>query len=232
MEAPMGHDASPCEAPARHEMAMIRWAGFLYLVILVAGLGAEIGLRGPLVTPGDAHATAAAILAQTEMYRAAIAADLIMAMADAGLAVLLFLIFRTALPGLALAAMVFRLIQTVLIAGNLMNLQTALILIVGGESQALAMLYIELHGLGYDLGLFFFGVNSTLTGWLIWKTRMFGRVFGAGIFFAGWVYLAGSGLNFFAPVYHAAFLPAYGLTILAETAFCLRLLFHREGARR
>jgi hypothetical protein len=41
---------------------------------------------------------------------------------------------------------------------------------------------------------------------------------------AGLVYLTGSGLRFFAPDLSSAFMPAYGLTILAESAFCLRLL--------
>ena len=39
-----------------------RLAGLLYLVIIVTGLGAELGLRGPLIDLGDANATAAATL--------------------------------------------------------------------------------------------------------------------------------------------------------------------------
>ena len=37
-----------------------RLAGMLYLLIIVAGLGAELGLRGPLIELGDAAGTAAA----------------------------------------------------------------------------------------------------------------------------------------------------------------------------
>jgi hypothetical protein len=40
----------------------------------------------------------------------------------------------------------------------------------------------------------------------------------------------GSGLRFFAPELSSAFAPAYGMTIIAETAFCLRLLFQRAAA--
>jgi hypothetical protein len=43
------------------------------------------------------------------------------------------------------------------------------------------------------------------------------------------VYLIGSGLRFFAPDLSSAFMPAYGLTILVETAFCLRLLLQRSA---
>ncbi len=102
-----------------------RFAGLLYLVIIVSGLGAEIALRGPLIDLNDADATAASILASPGRFRLAIAADLVMALSDAGLAILLYLIFRAMAPGLALSAMVFRLIQTMLIATSLMALLTA-----------------------------------------------------------------------------------------------------------
>jgi hypothetical protein len=47
---------------------------------------------------------------------------------------------------------------------------------------------------------------------------------GAGLAIAGIAYFVGSGLRFFAPDVSSFFMPAYGLTVLAETAFCLRLL--------
>lgn len=111
----------------------IRLAGLFYLIIIVAGLGAELGLRGPLIDLTDADRTAAAILDAPGRFRLAIAADLVMALCDAGLAILLFLIFRSMAPGLALSAMVFRLIQTVLIAANLMAMQAAWLLISGAD---------------------------------------------------------------------------------------------------
>ena len=110
-----------------------RLAGLLYLVIIIAGLGAELGLRGPADRPSARGTTATAILAAPGQFRLAIAADLVMALCDAGLAILLYLIFRAASPGLALSAMVFRLIQTVLIAANLMVLQAAWLLISGAN---------------------------------------------------------------------------------------------------
>ena len=101
-----------------------RLAGLLYLVIIIAGLGAELVLRARLIDPDDAASTATAVLAAPFQFRLAIAADLLMAICDAGVAILLYLIFRASAPGLALTAMVFRLIQTVLIAANLMAMQT------------------------------------------------------------------------------------------------------------
>lgn len=212
----------------------VRLAGLLYLVIIVAGLGAELGLRGPLTDLADADGTAAAILAAPGRFRLAIAADLVMALCDAGLAILLYLIFRATAPGLALSAMVFRLIQTVVIAVSLMAMQAAWLVLSGAhgltDAAALALLFLDLHGHGYDLGLVFFGVNSLMTGALVWRSGFFARAFGACLVIAGLIYLAGSGLRFFAPEFSAAFAPVYGLTILAETAFCLRLLGQRRVA--
>lgn len=209
----------------------IRLAGLLYLIIIVAGLGAELGLRGPLIDLADAETTATAILAAPGQFRLAIAADLIMALCDAGLAILLYLIFRSVAPGLALSAMVFHLIQTVLIAANLMAMQAAWLLVSGGtevaDAEALALVFLDLHGHGYDLGLVFFGVNSLIMGMLVWRSGVFARAFGIGLAAAGLIYLTGSALRFFAPDLSAAFAPAYGVTILAETAFCLRLLLQR-----
>lgn len=225
----------PALVPTSDLAARARLAGILYLAIILAGLGAELGLRARLIHPGDAAATASALLAAPGFFRLSIAADLLMALCDAGLAILLYLIFRPVAPTLALAAMIFRLLQTVLIAANLMNLQAAwLILTVDGaapaaEAQSLALVFLDLHAHGYDLGLVFFGVNSILTGLLIWRSGQFARALGAGLGLAGLVYLVGSGLRFFAPELSGAFAPAYAVTILAETAFCIRLLVQRSG---
>lgn len=99
------------------------------------------------------------------------------------------------------------------------------------DAPTLALVFLDLHAHGYDLGLVFFGVNSLIMGLLVWRSGRFAKAFGAGLAVAGLVYLIGSGLRFFAPDLSSAFLPAYGLTILTETAFCLRLLL-QTGPRR
>lgn len=215
------------------EISFARWAGLLYLVIIVLGISSEAVFRGPLIDLSDADGTARAILAATRNFQLSIAFDLIMALADAGLAVLLFVLFRPVAPTLALAALVFRLVQSVIIGANLMNLQAALLLLTGaqdvaalapGQAEAMSALFLNLHGHGYDLGLVFFGINSLLTGALIWRAGFIHRLVGVGIAAAGIVYLIGSTLRFFAPELSAAFAPAYGVTAIAETGFCLWLL--------
>lgn len=84
------------------EITTARSAGLLYLVIIVCGISAEVMLRGPLINLLDARGTAEAILASLGRFRLSIVFDLIMALADAGLAVLLFVLFRPVAPSLHL----------------------------------------------------------------------------------------------------------------------------------
>ena len=93
---------------SQSELSTTRFAGLLYLVIIVLGISSELVLRAPLINLSNAEGTAESILAATSSFRASLAADLIMAVADAGLAVLLFVLFRPVAPTLALAAMVSR----------------------------------------------------------------------------------------------------------------------------
>jgi len=210
-----------------------RLAGLLYFIIIVCGIYSEVALRGPLVDFADAGSTATAILGALDAYRLSIAADIVMAIADAGLAILLFILFRPVAPGLALAAMIFRLIQSVMIGINLMNMQAALLLIAGGQdlsglasgtAEALTLFFLNMHAHGYDLGLIFFGINSLMTGVLIWRSGLVHKSIGVGVALAGAVYLMGSGLRFFAPQIYDVFAAAYAIPVLTETAFCVALL--------
>lgn len=210
----------------------VRFAGLCYLVIILCGVGSEVALRGPLIDFGSADGTAQAILAQTMRFRLSIMADVMMALADVALAILLYWMFRLVSAGLALTAMIFRLLQAGLIAAGLLNLQAAVLLLQSGamdDSAGLALTFIELHAYGYDLGLIFFGVNCLLTAILIVRSGFVPRVLGVGIGLSGLVYLSGSILRFVAPDLHGIVAPAYVVPLVAETAFCLWLLFTRRG---
>jgi len=113
--------------------ATLRLAGLLFIAIILCRNGAEVLFRGPLVDFGDPSATASGIRNAIGTFRLAIAADIVMAAADAAPAILLYVIFRPVAQVLALAAMVFRLIQSVMVAMNLLHMQSALILTTGAR---------------------------------------------------------------------------------------------------
>lgn len=208
-------------------------AGLLYLTIILCGVWSEAAVRASLVVPGDAAATAENIRASVSLFRMAFAADIIMLFCDVALAVLLYRQFLPVDRTLALMAMAFRLVQSAVLGMNLLNHAAALLVAQQSgtaalfppiEGEFLALFFLELHGYGYDVGLLFFGVNSLLTGWLVVRSGLFSTLLGGSVAAAGLVYLTGSSLRFLAPHLSEAFAPAYLLPLLAESAFCLRLL--------
>ncbi|MDP7152557.1 MAG: DUF4386 domain-containing protein [Paracoccaceae bacterium] len=231
----MNHDfnlASP--------QATARMAGALYAIIIILGIWSEAFVRSSLFVPGDPLGTAANIIAAEGTFRLSMAADAIMVIADVALAATLFLLLRPVSAPLAMTAMLFRLIQAAVIGMNLLNQNAALAIINSGSTlagfdgaqvNALASLSLEMHGDGYDIGLIFFGVNSLITGALLYMSGYFPKTLGAMMIAAGLVYLTGSFLVLLAPELSGPFSVAYGVPLLAETAFCLWLLIKGVNTR-
>ncbi len=200
-----------------------RLAGLLYLVIIVAGVWGEGFARGGLLVPGDVTSTAAALRENDTLFRVALLADLLMALCDAGVAVLLFLLLRAVAPAAALAAMVFRLVQTSVVTANMLVTAAALMLASGAEALALTMM--ELRALGYDIGLAFFGICNLILGAIFLRSAGLPGILGWLLAGSGAVYLTGTALHILAPSALPAFQPAYLLPLLGETIFALWLLF-------
>lgn len=223
----------------RGDRSLARAAGALYLVVIVCAGFAEGYVRTTLIAPGDAATTAANILAHETLFRLGMAADLIAFMADAAIAVLLYILLRAAGPTLALVAAAFRLIAHPAIAGvNLINHLDALtvLLSAGGASalepaalQTLATLSLDAHRLGYMVAGAFFGVHMVLLGILLTQSDRFPRTLGVLLGVAGLAYLAESFSYIVVPASvgaaSAVLVPAAGI---AEVSFCLWLLVRGE----
>ena len=213
--------SSPAKRPQEGTVS-VRLAGALYLLIILTGVAAELVLRAPLraAAPGE---LSAAFLAAPGTFRLSLLADLVMVSADIALAMLFYMLLKPVGAGLALAVLVLRLFQAAIIAASL-TLLTALPGLVAAGEEVLAATVLGLHATGYDVGLFFFGLNSLL---MVRLLRLSGGVpawIAAAIGLAGLVYLAGSVLRLVAPGAMAAFEPAYAVPLLAETSLCLWLL--------
>ena len=92
------------------------------------------------------------------------------------------------------------------------------------QLDALALLMLDLHGYGYDLGLLFFGASCLVLGYLIARSGYFPRVLGYLVIAAGFAYLIGSYTLFLLPDYAAAIEPIYIVSIVSELSLCLWLL--------
>jgi hypothetical protein len=218
-----------------------RIAGVIYLAIILLGIFGEMVVRGALVVPGDAPATLARIAAAPDLWRAGIAADLLMQVCDLPVIVIFYLLLRPVHRGLALFATLINLIQTAVLVANKLNLVLPLLLLDGGsvaaglphdQRAALALLAIQAHGYGFSIGLIFFGFACLATGWLLANSRLVPRVLGVMMVLAGVSYLVSSFALLLAPRLADAMLPwALMPALVGESALALWLTFKGVDTR-
>lgn len=218
----MPHATLPFPATDTERRRLTRAAGLAYLVIICAGVWGEGVVRSSLFHPGDMQATAEAIRSSLSLFRASVLADCVMALADVTLGVLLYLLLAPLAPGLALLALVLRLVQAAAIAASLASLAAIPAALEAGH-DIMVLHAMETHGVGYDIGLIFFGINCLVMMVLLLRSPVPALIAG-GIGGAGLVYLAGSTVYLLAPDLLPLIQPAYLLPLLAETALCLWLL--------
>lgn len=175
-----------------------RTAGVLYLIIIAAGIFAEFFVRSSMRVAGDAAATAANIAAAEQLFRAGIAADLVMIVSDIALGLVFYILLRPVNATLALIAAFFRLAQAAALGVNLLNLSLALELarpsgalaaLDAAQAHALAALFLNTHGVGYAISLVFFAFYLFLLGYLIARSGYLPRLLGGLLMVAAAGYL-------------------------------------------
>jgi hypothetical protein len=185
-----------------------RIAGVLYLLVILLGGFAEVGVRQGLVIEGDPTATARAITTHASLFRIGFAAE----MATNVIAVPLTLIFYRLLAPVGrfwvLLAVVLDLTQNTINAVNAWTQFAPLTLLSGSpdlaaiphaELAALARLALKWHDVGFDIGLTFFGFALLIYGAVMFRSGFFPRFLGVLYGLAGACYLANSCAYFFAP---------------------------------
>lgn len=195
-------------------------AGWSYLVIIVCGLFAEFGVRQPLYR-GEVADQQLRIYENRALFRAGIACDLVMLLADVVVAWALFVFFSRVDKNTSLLAAFFRLVQAAVIASGLISLRQVL---QGASDYEIARHTLE-HADGYLIGLVFFGACCLVTGWLAIQSREVPRLIGVLLILAGVGYLADTFLQFLwtgheERITNVLLLPAF----VGETAFCIWLI--------
>ena len=204
----MSNDASP-----RFEA---RIGGFLYLIIMAAGVFAEGYVRGAMIVSGDAAATARNILAAEPLYRLGGVTEFVTLFCDVTLALILYDLLRPVNRSVALLAAFFRLVFSA-VYGTLSLLHFLPLALLGGGShltaftpgqlQALAYLSLKLHSIGYNVSLVFFGVHCVLIGALIAGSTFLPRVIGVALVVAGACYVTNSLAGFISPPFADSLFP-------------------------
>jgi hypothetical protein len=210
-----------------------RSAGLLYAIASIFGVFGLLYVPSKLIVHGDAVATARNIAASETLFRLGIAANLI------GQA--LFIFVALALYGLlkpvnrrhALAMLTLILVSIPIAFLNELNAIAALLLVRGSDflslvdqsqRDAMAMLFLRLHGHGFDIAGIFWGLWLFPLGLLVYRSGFLPRILGVGLMVNCFAYPINSFTALVLPQYEAAVSRWTSPLQFCELAFMLWLL--------
>lgn len=213
---------------------LARVAGLFYLIVIATGLFAEVFVRQALKVSGDAMATAHNIQSSEMLFRYGFTADLVNFVIGLPCVIIIYFLFKPVNKNLAKLAIIFVVIQTAIIAVNLLFQMIPLLLLNGdkylntfepNQLATLLLLSLEIQALGYGIGLVFFGFYCLIIGYLIFKSAIVPRILGILYAISGAGYLVNSFVMFLSkdfdnPLFVYLAIPIF----IGELSFCLWLL--------
>jgi len=198
-----------------------RVAGVLYLLITLVAIVAHFYVPSNIVVPGDAAATASNLAASESLFRVgSIGGELVILLSEIVLSVLLYLL----LEPVSLLNYLFAL-QLVSGAGYLSVFDT-------GQLQALVMLFLDAHSLGFTIGIAFLTVHVFLLGYLIFRSGYLPKVLGILFLVAGMGYLVDSFAQLLSSSYQTTPAVITLAIAVAELAFPFWLLVKGVNVER
>ena len=211
-----------------------RITGALYLIIIILGAGQEIFVRGRIIVPGDAAATAANLRAMESLWRFGIASEVFLGICNIVMALTLYVLLRPVSRDLALLATFFNLVATAVELAYSLQLVEALYPLGNAEYlkaftpeqlYALTNLAIRAHGNGFGMALLLFGCFFPIVGYLIYKSGYFPKTIGILYMIPGLSYLTSSFALILAPTFaDRYYFVMAGPALIGEAALCLWLL--------
>ena len=164
-----------------------RFVGLLYVLVSIPGAFALIYIPNKLIVPGNATATASNIAASETLFRAGIACNLISQILFMWVALALYDLFKGV--NRRHASLMFGLIVVSIPIAllNELNAIAALILVRGADflsifdkpqRDALAMLFLKLHGQAFLIAEIFWGLWLFPLGLLVYRSRFLPRILG------------------------------------------------------
>ncbi len=213
---------------------LARIAGFCYLVVIATGLFSEVFVRQALRVPNDALATVQNIQANEMLFRWGFVADLINFVVGIPTILIIYHFFKKWNKLILQIALALVIIQTAIIAINLLNQITPLLLLSNdtylhtfqpNQLATLSLLSLTIQAQGYGIGLVFFGFYCILIGYAIFKTNAIPKLIGIAYAIAGLCYLINNFTMFLSkgfanPLFIYLAIPIF----LGELSLCLWLL--------
>jgi Domain of unknown function (DUF4386) len=187
-----------------------RIAGLLYLLASIIGFFCLAYVPGKLIVSGDATATANHIRASETLLRFGIASELIAFTIFIFVVLALYRLFKAVSEKHAMAMATLLLVSIPISLLNVLNEIAALILVSRadflsafekGQLDALAYLFLRLHGQGFVVAEIFWGLWLFPFGVLVIRSGFIPRFLGVLLFIAGSGYLASSFTSLLLPSY-------------------------------
>jgi hypothetical protein len=207
---------APAQARRTKEMsarAKARLGGVLFLATILGGVVAQGFIADRLIVTGDAAATARNIIAHPTLLRAAYAIFMIEMACQIATTAVFYDLLMPVDHSVARAAAVFGYVGSGIKAMARLFFYAPLF-VLGGASylsvfdsrqlEALAYLMIRINAQGTQIALFFFGVSTLMTGYLMIRSSFLPRALGVLSLIGGALWLAFAypplGNRFFLPI--------------------------------
>lgn len=209
-------------------------AGLFYFIVIATGLFAEVFVRQAFKVSGNALATANNIQSSAMLFQWGLVADLINFVCGLPVVLIIYFLFKRVNKFLLQLALIFVVIQTAIIAINLLNQISPLLLLSNSaylntfqpnQLATLSQLSLNIQGVGYAIGLIFFGCYCLLVGYVIFKSKMVPKFLGVLYVISGLGYLINSftmllSKGFANPIFTYVAIPIF----IGELSLCLWLL--------
>lgn len=217
-----------------------RLAGLLYLLVVLTAPYRLIYVPGTLFVDGNVAATVANIAAHETVFRLGMLSDLIVGCLQVFLALAFYRLFRDVDRRHAALVVIFGgVLQCALFFFNVFNDAAALMLVHGSgylsafdaaQRNALAMLFLHLHGQNVGAAELLWGLWLLPLAMLVLRSGFLPRLFGYGLILNGLAYLVQSIAWAVLPEWQDTLSNLLGPLQFVEVLFMLWLLV--MGARR
>lgn len=216
------------------EKNLARIAGFCYLLVIATGLFSEVFVRQALKVSNNALLTAQNIQTNEMLFRWGFVADLFNFVVGIPCVIIVYVLFKRVNKLLLQIALAFVIIQTAVIAVNLLNQISPLLLLSNepylqtlqpNQLATLSLWMLNIQAQGYAVGLVFFGFYCMLVGFVLYRSQMLPKIFGILYIISGLGYLINSFTMFLSKGFANPFFMYLAIPIfIGELAFCLWLL--------